>query len=71
VKGCFFYPPSRFAKAALKKVAVSCGAVTTFLSAALGTRRAKIAGRLFFLSAQKERIVIYRFRLAPALLGDI
>jgi len=42
------YPPSRFAKAVLKKAATSCGAATAFLSTALGARRAKIAGRLFF-----------------------
>jgi hypothetical protein len=70
----FFYPPSRFAKAALKKVATSCGAATAFLSTALGTRRAKIAGRLFFHSfflREKERIAICRFCLVPALPGDI
>jgi hypothetical protein len=33
-----FYPPSRFAKVVLKKVATSCGAATAFFSAALGTR---------------------------------
>ena len=44
-----FYPPPRFAKAALKKAATSCRAATVFLSAALGTRRAKIAGRISFI----------------------
>jgi hypothetical protein len=46
----FLLSPSRFAKVVLQKVATSCGAVTAFLSATLGTRRAKIAGRLFFYS---------------------
>jgi predicted alpha/beta hydrolase family esterase len=52
-----FYPPSRFAKVVLKKVATSCGAATAFFSAALGTRRAKIAGAAFLASffAAKER----------------
>jgi hypothetical protein len=49
MKRRFFYPPSRFAKAGLKKTATSCGAATAFLSAALGTRRAKIAGRISFI----------------------
>jgi len=34
---------------ALKKVEMSCGAATAFLNDALGTRRAKIAGRISFI----------------------
>ena len=44
------YPPPIFAKVAFKKAATSCGAATAVLSAALGIRRAKIVGRLFFYS---------------------
>ena len=50
LKGNGFLPPPRFAKVVIKKVATSCRAATAFLSAVLGIRRIKIAGRLFFHS---------------------